>query len=307
MSVFLEKRIGVKNRRRLMLFIAALPFAVFIFMFSYVPIFGWVYAFFRYKPGLKLGQMEFTGLNYFRLAFAGGSQVLNALKNTIALSSLGFLTSPLPMFFAIFINEVRFRRFSKFTQTISTVPNFLSWVTVYGVFFAVFAPAEGLLNLVLAKMGINVMTNVLINSDFAWLFQTLVGTYKGLGFSAIVYLAAISGIDSELYDSANVEGANRWQNIRYITLPFLMQTYFVLLIIGIGHFLSVGFDQYFVFANAFTLSKLDVIDTYTYRTGIIQNNYSLATAVGIMKSVISITLLFFANSLSKVVRGSSVF
>lgn len=300
--------IGAKKKHRLTLLLYSLPFVIFVFMFSYVPIYGWIYAFFKYRPGLTLEQMEFTGLRYFALALSGGSRVLNALKNTVALSSLSLLTSPLPMIFAIFLNEVRFRRISKLTQTISTLPNFFSWVTIYAVFFAVFAPGEGLLNLFLSKV-INLQepTNILVNDDWAWVFQTAISTYKGIGYSAIIYLAAINGIDTELYDAADVDGANRWQKIKCITIPFLLQTYFVLLIIGIGYFLNTGFDQYYVFSNPFVAIKLDVLDTYTYRVGLLQNNYSLGTAVGMMKSLVSIVLLFLANSIAKWVRGNSVF
>ena len=305
---YIDGKIGIKRRHRLTLLLMALPFVIFVFIFFYVPLFGWVYAFYNFMPGRPFSQLEFTGFRWFTLAFTGTSPVLNVLRNTLVLSGLRLFVSVLPMFFAIFISEVRFKRVSRFTQTISTLPNFLSWVTIYAVFFAIFAPGDGLLNLALNALGHRGMpANILIDADRAWFFQTSATVYKEIGFSAIIYLAAINGIDPEQYDAASVDGANRIQRIWFITIPNLMQTFFVLLILGIGNMLNTGFDQYFVFANSFTLPRLDVLDTYIYRIGILQNNYSLGTAIGIMKSLVSITLLFSANRLSKWIRGNPIF
>lgn len=295
------------KKKRYQLLWMALPFFVLVIMFNYMPLFGWVYSLFNYKPGIPLFKCDFVGLKYFKLFLTDRYDMHRVMKNTITFALIGYVISPLPMIFAIMLNEVRCRPYKKFVQTISTMPNFVSWVIVYSIMFSIFS-TDGLLNDWLFSLGlIEKPTNVLADAGAVYWFQTALGQWKSLGWSSIIYLAAISGIDQEMYEAANIDGATRLQSIWYITVPSLMPTFIVLLLLSIGNFVSVGFDQYFVFKNNVNAANIEVLDVYVYRIGLMNTDYSYGVAIGIMKSFVSIVLLFFANFLSKKVRGASIF
>lgn len=295
------------KRERLKLLLLALPFVVLVFMFFYVPLFGWSLAFFNYKPGVPLSKTPFVGLKNFELIFTFyRTQVLNVLRNTLVFSALNLLVSPIPMFFAIFLNEIRSVRFKKIVQTTTTLPYFISWIIIYSLAFSIFQ-SNGVVNNLLMGLGvIDKPTMLLGNPDAVYGFQTFLGMWKNLGWNAIIYIAAIAGIDNGLYDAAVVDGAGRWQKIRYVTIPSLMPTFFVLLLLNIGNMLSAGFDQYLVFNNALVADQIEVIDTFVYRLGLRNNDYSFATAVGILKTLVSVFLLFTANKVAKKTRGESI-
>ncbi|MFC5406091.1 ABC transporter permease subunit [Cohnella soli] len=300
--------ISDKQKYRLKLLALASPFVLLLILFQYVPLFGWSYAFLDYMPGVSIWKMDFVGLHYFKLIFSGGSELVPVLKNTLALSGLIILTMPVPMIFAILLSQMKSVKYSKFVQSVTTIPFFISFILIFGVVFALFSTEDGLVNIALMKLNlIEDPLNPLANSDMAWYYQTLLHLFKTTGYNAIIYIAAIAGIDSEMYDAADVDGASRYQKIWYVTIPSLLPTFFVLLLFGIAGILSAsGFDQYYVFRNPLTINQIDVIDTYTYDVGIVQSSYALGTALGIAKSLISLFLLFFANYLSKVVRGNSI-
>ncbi len=301
----LTNKITLK-KERLVLTLLAVPFVIFIFAFSYVPLFGWILAFINYKPGLNLWDCDFKGLYYFKMIFQDWYKMSSVLKNTLAMSFLGLLCSPLPAIFAIFLSELKSVRFKKLVQTITTIPNFVSWVIIYALSYALFS-SEGVVNHVLLNFGIiEKATNVLGNQKAVWIFQTALSLWKSVGWNAIIYFAAIAGIDSELYDAASVDGAGRLHRILHITIPGISATFFVLLLLQISNLLSVGMDQYLAFYNSMVADKITVLDLYVYRLGLVTQDYSYATAVGIFKSVISIILLFSANGLSKKLRGESL-
>ncbi|WP_258171141.1 sugar ABC transporter permease [Paenibacillus sp. R14(2021)] len=295
------------NWNRLSLLLMILPFLILLFIFSYIPLFGWSYAFFDYKPGLGLLHSPFAGLKYFHLmVFEQGSELVRVLRNTFALSFLGILLSPLPVVFAILLNELRSKSFRKLVQTVTTLPNFVSWIIVYSIVVAFFS-TDGVVNQLLMKLHwISEPTQMLSNSQGTWLFQTALGVWKSLGWSSIIFLAAIAGIDAELYDAAKVDGAGRYRSIFHITLPGIIPTFFVLLILSISNILSVGFEQYFVFYNPLIADRIETLDYYVYRIGIATNDVSFGTAISIAKSIVSITLLFSVNYLSKKMRGQSI-
>jgi putative aldouronate transport system permease protein len=296
-----------RSKYNLSLTMIAVPFLIFIFIFSYVPLFGWIIAFFDYKPGMKFHQMTFIGLKYFKMAFSEGSQLPLVLRNTFAMSLLGLFTSPLAVIFAIFLSEIRSIKFKKFIQTTTTLPNFISWVIVYGIAYSFFSIDSGFVNVVLSRLNlIDTPYNFLGNADIAWYFQTALGIWKGLGFGAIVYIAAIAGIDTELFDAAKVDGAGRFRAIWHITVPGVMPTFFVMLLLSISNMLNNGFDQYYVFYNAMVAERLNVLDYYLYRIGLYIGNFSYSTAMGMFKTCMSITLLFGANWFAKKVRGESI-
>jgi putative aldouronate transport system permease protein len=288
----------------------ALPFLAIVFIFSYLPLSGWIYAFYDYRPGIPLSRSEFTGLQWFTAMFSNEIQraeMARVMRNTIGISSLGILASVLPVIFAILLAEVRHTWFKKTVQTLTTLPNFISWVLVYSFAFMLFSVDNGFLNNFLLGMGwIEQPTNILASSEHIWLKMTLWSTWKGLGWGAIMYIAAITGIDQELYEAAKVDGAGRFRLIWHVTVPGIMPTFFVLLVLSIANFINNGMEQYFVFANAMNIKDIEVLDLYVYNIGITGRNFGFATAVSIMKSFVSLFLLFVANGMSKAVRGETI-
>lgn len=297
------------TKRELQLFLLALVFALFVVAFCYVPLLGWSIAFVDYNPGKSLFQQKFVGLANFKLLWSSKRDLGMAVRNTLALSGLSLLTMPVPLIFAILLSELPFKRLSKLTQTISALPYFISHVLLYAVCFSLFSPTDGAVNVILRLFyGPDYTSNLLAQPDVAWRMQTFICLYKGMGYSAIMYLSAMSGIDQELYDAASVDGAGRLAKILHVTIPGIMPTFIVLLALNIAGMLSgAGFDQYYVFQNPMVLNKLEVLDTYIYKIGLRQNNFGFATAAGMLKSLISVMLLMLANRISKLVRGSSLY
>ncbi len=291
------------------LFYCIIPFIILCFLFSYFPLHGWIYAFFDYKPPLSLSQCEFVGLKWFKTLFNNPTQVkqiIEVMRNTFAMSLLGIATSILPVGFAIFLNEIKCKWFKNLVQTLTTLPNFISWVLVYSVAFSLFTDS-GMVNTLLQNMGIITTPIKFLDSDaHTYLWMTLWNLWKGLGWGAIMYLSAIAGIDEELYEAAKVDGANRFQLMKNITLPALMPTFFVLLMMSVANFLNNGMDQYYVFQNAFNKAHIQVLDLYVYNIGMTGNSLSLATAISMLKSIISVSLLAIVNFVSKKTRGASI-
>lgn len=295
------------------LFLMMLPFLVAVFLFSYLPLYGWSYAFFNYKFGKPMSEQEFVGLKWFtELVTNQGHRdnIVRVMKNTFGMSGLGLLTSWMPMVFAIFLNEISNTRFKKFVQIFTTLPNFISWALVFSFALAMFAMDTGIFSKFMLGIGaIDQPVAWLNSSEHIWLKMWAWGTWKGLGWGAIMYLAAISGIDQELYEAAQVDGAGRWAKIRYITLPGLLPTFFVLLMLSISNILNNGMDQYLAFQNSMNKGTIEVLDLYVYNITIASGGttlYSFATAIGILKTLVSVTLLFSANFASKKLRGESI-
>ncbi|HHV32867.1 ABC transporter permease subunit [Caproiciproducens sp. LBM24188] len=309
-SAVKENTLHKRNRlQSYKLFLLILPFLALLFIFSYLPLYGWVYAFFDYKPPLKLSQCQFVGWQWFTYLFSNPMQISELGKvivNTLAMSSLGILTSPLSMIFAIFLNEIRCKPFKKAAQTLATLPNFISWVMIYSVAFALFS-TTGMVNNVGQALGwFSEPVHFLDSDDHTWLAMLLWGTWKGLGWGAIMYLASISNIDQDLYEAAKVDGAGRFSLMWHVTLPGLLPTYFVLLMLQIANFLTNGLDQYYVFHNSFNMEHIQVLDLYVFLLGLGNGSYALSIALSMMKTIISVFLLFVVNTLSKVTRGESL-
>ncbi|MBJ6360753.1 ABC transporter permease subunit [Paenibacillus sp. GCM10012307] len=287
------------------LFLLSTPFIIAMILFSYFPVYGWIYAFFDYKPGIPLSSTPFVGLSNFQKIFDTPADLINALINTLAMNFLNILLSPLAIVFAIMINEVRSTRYKKFVQTLSTLPNFISWVLVFSLAFAFFS-SDGFINTVLSKLGVDKQIDPIGTESVTWFFQAGITVWKSLGWSAIIYIAAIAGIDGELYDAAKVDGAGRFKSIWHITVPGVLPTFFVLLLLSVSNMLSSSFDQYFVFYNPLVADKIEVLDYYVYRAGIKVGDYPFATAVGMFKTLVSVVLLFSVNFISKKIRGQSM-
>jgi len=297
------------TRTGFILFLTVLPFLVLVFLFSYFPLYGWVYSLYDYKPALGLAKSEYVGLRWFQMLINSKtqvSQIMQVMQSTFAMSFLGIGTSVLPVFFAIFLNEVKAKWFRSVVQTLTTLPNFISWVLVYTLAFSLLSNT-GLVNTMLQEAGLTETAIKFLDSDsHTWLFMCIWNIWKGLGWGAIMYLAAIAGIDPELYDAGSIDGANRFQLMAYITLPSLMPTYLVMLMLSVANLLNNGMDQYFVFQNAFNKEHIQVLDLYVYNIGLGGSSLSLATAISMLKSVISVALLAAVNLVSKKIRGSSI-
>lgn len=303
-----EDKMEMEEKYRL--FLMFLPVLLLAFVFCYLPIYGWRFAFFDYKIGDALTAENFVGMKWFTYLFenaATRNDLLRVLRNTLIMSGLGIATSWFPIAFAVLLAEVRSTKFQRLVQTLTTIPNFISWVLVYAIAFAIFS-TDGFINSFLRNVmniaGAN--TDYLANADGTWIKMLAWGTWKGLGWSAIVYIAGIAGIDQQLYEAAKVDGANRYQCIWHITIPGLVPTYCVMLLMSIAGILSNGMDQYLVFENALNKDVIEVLDLYVYNIGIKQGLIPISTVVGVFKSVIGVTLLFGANGISKAIRGESI-
>lgn len=303
-----RKRITVGNSKkdyRLLFYL--LPCIALVVAFAYVPVGGWVLAFMDYLPGIPLTSTPFVGFKNFELIFWDWGNVSRVMKNTIFFALLGYLAAPLPMLFAISLNEVRNMKLRRVVQTVTTFPNFIGWVIVYALAFQFFS-FDGMISNLLINMGITGdPTSFIANGNSVYQFQTLIGLWKSMGWNAVIYLAAISGIDQEQYEAAGIDGAGRLQKIWHITLPSIMPTFLVLMLMQVSSFVGNGFEQYLTFYNGMVADKIEVLDLYVYRAGLLRTDYSFGTAIGIMKSVISIAMLFGMNKLSARIRGSSIF
>ena len=315
LSTSIQAKTGKENQKKkksekYILFLLALPFLLFSFAFSYMPLHGWLYAFFDYRPPRALADCEFVGFKWFASIISNPTQVgemIRVMRNTFAISGLNILTSILPLIFAVFLVEIKNKKFKQVVQTLTTLPNFISWVLVYSVAFSLFSVSDGFLNNLLVGTGVlEEPINWLAQDDHTWLGMTMWSLWKNLGWGSIMYLAAIAGIDHELYEAAEVDGAGRFRTMWSITLPSLLPTYFVLLMLSIANFLNNGMDQYYVFQNAINKKHIEVLDLYVYNIGLSGRNFSFATAISMLKSIISVSLLFFANGLSKLLRGESI-
>lgn len=303
-SVKIIKKSGFK------LFLASVPLLVLVFAFAYLPLYGWSYAFFDYHAGMHLMDSEFVGFKHFTSLISNPvsrGEISRVMINTFGMSFIGILTSPLPVIFAIFLMEIRSKRLQKTIQTLTTLPNFISWVLVYAIAWSIFSVEDGFVNRLLISLHlIDTPVNFLASPDNVWITMALYGIWKGLGWSAIIYIAAITSIDAEQYEAAIVDGASRFQCMAYITVPGILPTYFVLLLLQIANFINNGMEQYYLFKNPLNSSSIEVLDLYVYLKGVLGQSISSSTAIGMLKSFVSIALLFLANGLSKLVRKESI-
>lgn len=292
-----------KPKKNWTYFFIALPLMLLVVLFHYVPLMGWYLAFIEYHVGQPILQCEWVGLKFFKLILQS-RDFTRVLKNTCIFSAYYMGMLVLPPLFAILLNELKSKHFGKFSQTAATLPNFVSWVLVYSVFYAIFS-TDGIVNTVLELFGTS-QKWLSSKKDVYW-FQSFVWAWKNVGWKAIIYIAAITAIDQTLYEAAAVDGANRVQCCIHITIPGLVPTFLVMFLLAVGSFVNNGLEQYFVFQNSLNSKNIETLELYTYTQGLKLLDYSYATAVGMFQSVISIVLLFLANGLSKISRGESIF
>lgn len=302
-----RKRISPRKMRSYKEFLLILPFLAVVALFSYFPLYGWIYAFHDYRPPKPITAETFVGFKWFLTIVSNPvrtADILRVLRNTFAMSGISLLFSWFPMVFAIFLNEIKCRPYKKFVQTVTTLPNFISWVLVYSIAFNVFS-STGAVNTVMMNLGlIEKPIAFLKSSENIWFKMWLWLTWKNAGWAAIMYLAAITGIDEQMIEAAKVDGATRMQVIWHITIPSILPTYFVIVMLNLANFLSNGMEQYYVFQNAFNMDYIEVLDLYVYNMATSSTGqYPLSTAISILKSVVSVVLLVVSNTASKLIRG----
>ena len=303
----MQRKLSERKLRSYKEFLYVLPFLIIVALFSYFPLYGWIYAFHDYRPPYPITSETWVGLKWFATIVNNPvrlENILRVLRNTFAMSGISLLFSWFPMVFAVFLNEIQCKPFKKFVQTVTTLPNFISWVLVYALAFSLFS-TSGAVNSVLMELGlVDKPIAFLKSSEHIWFKMWLWLTWKNAGWAAIMYLAAISGIDDQMIEAAKVDGATRMQIIWRITIPSLLPTYFVIVMLNLANFLSNGMEQYFVFQNAFNQDYIEVLDLYVYNMSISGTGmYPLSTAISILKSIVSVVLLFVTNTVSKLVRG----
>ena len=294
---------NTKKRKRWDLFFLALPFMILVLLFAYIPLAGWYFAFIEYRVGKPILECTFVGFDNFVRLFQTGA-FIRALKNTVIYSSAKYIMLICPMIFAILFNEIQNTRFRKVVQTMTTLPHFISWVIVYGLVYALFT-TEGPVNQLLAMFGTK--QNLLMDRDATYIFQSLLYLWKVLGWNSIIYVAAIAGIDQQLYEAATIDGAGHFRCALHVTLPGILPTFVVLMLLGVADFVNNGLDQYYVFQNAFTYNNLETLEMYTYKQGMKLMDYSYATAASIAKTVVSLLMLLIVNKTVDKLNGTGIF
>ena len=281
------------------LLLLSVPFVIWLIIFKYIPLAGWIMAFQDYRPHLGIFDQAWVGLKHFKELFKA-PMFYQALQNTLGMSLLGlafgFFSS---IGFAILLNELRFLPFKRFTQTVSYLPHFVSWVVAANIITSMLAVGGPINEMFLSMKIISEPINFMGKPEYFWFLATFADVWKEMGWGAIIYLAAMTGIDSQIYEAAEIDGVNRFQKIWYITLPGISSTIIILLILSIGNLINIGFEKQWLLGNTVTATKALVLDKYALDFGIGLFRYSYGTAIGIFKSVISIGLLFLANYLAK--------
>jgi putative aldouronate transport system permease protein len=288
-----------------MLYLMLLPAVAFLFLFSYIPMYGASIAFKEFWITKGILGSPWVGFKHFEQIFAT-DKFWQVFTNTIEINLLRLLFGfPAPIILAILLNEVRHRVFKRSIQTVIYLPHFISWVTISGILFALLSN-EGLVNSIIVLFGgesINFLTS---NGMFRPLL-VISGIWKEIGWGTIIFLAALSGVNPDLYEASVIDGANRWKQIVHITLPSLLPIISILLILNFGSMMNGGFDQVFNMYNPMVYESGDVIDTYVYRVGLTQGQYSVATAIGLFLNVINFVLLIVVNSAAKKMNGQGIY
>lgn len=308
-----ENKFGVfieKASKQKFLLLITVPFIFYIFLFSYFPLWGWIWSVFKFKPGAGFSFDDFVGLKYYIKIF-GDATFLLALRNTIVLSILNLSFGTISAIgFAILLNELRNGIFKRFAQTISYLPHFVSWVVVATLFIGMTKTigVPGIIYKTLHDLGIIPQDyNLMLQGKLYWTLITIIGIWKETGWAAIIYLAAITGINSELYEAAYVDGAGRFKRIWHVTLPGIKTTIVVLLILNTGWILGTGFEQRLLFGNAANFDYSEVIGSFIYRWGLGQREYSFAMAANVFQSMVGFLLVIMANFTARKLNDTAIF
>ena len=286
----------IKNNYLLYLFLI-LPLAYFI-TFRYASMYGITIAFKEFNMFQGVLQSPWVGLDNFKKVF-GMAEFHRALRNTITLNLLDLVCGfPAPIILAIILNELRYKTYKKISQTILYMPHFLSWVIIGGIALQILSPESGLINIFLKTLGISPIPFLTKGSYWIWTY-VIFGIWQSVGWNTIIYLAAIAGINNELYEAAVVDGASRFRKIWHVTLPGIRPTIVTLLILAMGRMLAVGFDRPYMLGNPLVYDVSDVISTFVYRIGLQAGQFSIATAVGLFQSVVGLIFLLITNYIAE--------
>jgi putative aldouronate transport system permease protein len=288
------------------------PGLICLIVFSYIPMYGIIIAFKDYSiytPGIKgFIAAPWVGFKYFG-QFLTNKYFFEALRNTLGMNLLNLAIGfPMPIIFALFLNELTSQRFKKLVQTVSYLPHFISWIIFGGLVMSMLRTDTGVVNNLLMRFGlIDDPIFFMGEPKYFWFIAVFTSIMKELGWSAIIYLAAIAGVDQEMHEAAIIDGAGRFKRMWYITIPSISGTIIILLILRISGMLNSGFDQIYILQNTLNIGVSEVIDTYVYKMGIREVRFSYATAVGLAKSVVAVTLLTTANLVSKKISDKGLY
>ncbi|TDF92383.1 sugar ABC transporter permease [Paenibacillus piri] len=285
-------------RRDKFLYLLITPGVLFFLIFKYVPMWGVIIAFQDYSPYLGVMESQWVGFEHF-IRFFSNQDFYLLFRNTMAISLLSLIFFfPLPILLSLLLNELRNEVYKKWIQSIVYMPHFLSWVIIAGITFLLLSQSSGVVNKMLVSFGF-AKYDFLTNENNFWALLTIQNIWKETGWGTIIFLAAIAGVDPQLYEAAKMDGANRIRQAWHVTLPAIRSVIIVLFILRLGHIMDVGFEQVFLMMNGAVSNVADVFETYVYRLGIQQGQFSFSTAVGLFKSVVGLILVIVANKLAK--------
>ncbi len=303
-SVFSGKM--VLNNWQLYTFL--LPALIWLIVFMYVPMYGILIAFKDYKVKLGIAGSPFAEplFKYFNQFFTTNIAV-TAIKNTLTLSLVQLLFGfPFPIIFALLLNQIRREKAKKFIQTVSYAPYFISNVVVVSILAVILAPSSGFVNHLIVKLGFEPIL-FMSRPEYFRPMYVISGIWQSMGFSAIIYIAALAGISPDYYEAAIVDGATKFQRIWYIDIPLIMPTVIVMFILAVGNIMSVGYEKVYLMQNGMNTSVSEIISTYVYKTGLLNAQYSFATAVGLFNSIVNFVLLVITNTMAKKFSNISIF
>jgi putative aldouronate transport system permease protein len=301
-----QKRLGYYLLRDKYLYLFLLPGLLYFLVFQYLPMLGLVIAFQNYNPIQGVMHSEWVGLEHFRRLWSY-PDFGNLLRNTLLISFYRILFFfPIPILFSLMLNEVRKSMFKRMVQSITYLPHFLSWVAIAGLTFAFLSTQGGVINTFLLNLGFQ-QVNFLASPEYFRSILVFQGIWKESGWGSIIFLAALAGVNSELYEAAKMDGASRIRQIWHVSLPALKSTILVLLILRIGHILDAGFEQVLIMYKPIVYEVGDIIDTFVYRQGIVEGDFSFVTAVGLFKSTVGVMLVLLANFLAKYFNEEGIY
>ncbi len=299
-----SERVARDFKRNWMLYLMLLPIIVYYLIFKFGPMFGLTIAFMDYKPAKGFLNSNWVGLKHFK-NFFGNYYFGRLLRNTIRISFFSLLTFPVPIILALLLNELKSKRFSKWAQTITYIPHFISTVVICGIIVKLTSSTGGITSILHNLFGIEKETLLNHPENFLPIY-ILSDLWQTVGWNSIIYLSALAGIDQELYDAAKVDGAGRLKQVLYITIPSLMPTIIIMLILKMGKIFDVGYEKIMLLYNPAIYDTADVINTYVYRKGLIDAQYSYSAAVGLFNCVVSFALVTITNKLSKKASGNGL-
>ena len=305
---FAPSRKHVANRiwQNRYIYMMVIPVLVYMILFKYMPMYFLRASFYDYKLLKGFEGSKYVGLKWFERLLSS-PDLWQYIKNTLSLNLLSLaIVFPAPLVFAILLNEIHSAPYKKIVQTVSYLPHFISTVVLVSMINTICSPSLGVLAKIYKSMGMTPV-NFMGNPDYFYAINIISGLWQGTGWNAVIYISAIAGIDACLYEAARIDGANRWKQILHVTIPGLLPTFILLLIMQIGQLLNCVFDKIYLLQNTLNLQVSEMLPTYVYKTGRISQKYGLATAGGLFNSVISVVLVLIANTISRKVSETSLF